>query len=199
VLTGEKEKVKGSGRSIEEYDLYREMANFRELYEKFGGHPMAVGLSMKEENILLLRKALNERRNGEQFHSSRSLDLFLPLRFATHSLIDELHQLEPFGKGNEKPVFGAKDVRFVNGKVVGKQKNVLIITLKDELGHYFKGVLFGYDEQFDQTVTAKFGQQIKEDFMTNGTDQLIMDLAYYPSINRFNGKESVQIIIEDYK
>ncbi|HCX63914.1 MAG TPA: single-stranded-DNA-specific exonuclease RecJ, partial [Eubacteriaceae bacterium] len=94
----------------------------------------------------------------------------MPLRFATRSLIDELHQLEPFGKGNEKPVFGAKDVRLVNGKVVGKQKNVLIITLKDELGHYAKGVLFGYDEQFDQTVIAKFGQQIKEDFMINGTD-----------------------------
>ncbi|SHE27033.1 single-stranded-DNA-specific exonuclease RecJ [Alkalibacter saccharofermentans] len=201
VLADGEEGVKGSGRSIEAYNMFMEISKQRRLLEKFGGHPMAVGLAMKEENIQRLRESLNKEfpLGEEEILPEVKLDLFLPLRFANRGLVEEIELMQPFGKANPSPVFGDKALRFTKGRIVGSNKNVLLIELADDFLNSYKGVLFNYTNEFDIYVKDKFGESELEKFFNGGNSQIRLDIAYQANINIYNGNASLQFVIKDYK
>lgn len=201
VLTDTESCVKGSGRSIEGYDMYSELSRYRELYQGFGGHPMAVGLSMEEGNVPLLRDKLNETfpLSDEALIPVLSVDLFLPLRFAQEQFVEEVSLMEPYGKSNPTPIFADKGILFTGARIVGKQSNVLLLTIRDQRGLEYKGVLFQYSQVFDAYIEGKFGAGSMEDLLGRGKSEFDMDIVYQPQINEFRDKKSIQLIVKDYR
>lgn len=184
VLTRAEEGVKGSGRSIEAYHMFREMTKCRELLTKFGGHPMAAGLSLPEENVELFRRKLNENctLTEEDMAEKVTIDVPMPVSYVNKPLIRQLSLLEPFGKGNSKPLFAQKNVRISNVRVFGKNRNVAKMKLYDENGFSAEGVWFGDGDAFAERVGTKERWSV----------------AYYPSINAYNGRETIEIIVQNY-
>lgn len=184
VLTKGEEGVKGSGRSIEKYSMYEKMCECKECFTKFGGHPMAAGLSMEEKNIEKFRKKMNELCNlsHEDLIEKIVIDVPMPLRYITKGFIQELHILEPFGKGNEKPIFAQSGVKILSSRVLGKNRNVVKLKLGDERGYIMDGVYFGDGDTFIQEVKEK--------------EEL--SLLYYPEINYYMGRETIQVVIKSY-
>lgn len=184
VLTKGKDGVKGSGRSIETYHMFKELVKCKNLLSKFGGHPMAAGLSLPEENIEAFRKALNQNctLTQEDMMEKVLIDVPMPISYVTTPLIRQLSLLEPFGKGNNKPVFAEKNIKMTQCRIFGKNKNVVKMKLYDKNGVCMDGVWFGDGEAFVNEI------QTKERW----------SIAYYPSINTYNGRESIEIIVQNY-
>lgn len=184
VLTKAEEGVKGSGRSIETYHMFRELTKCRELLSKFGGHPMAAGLSLPEENVEPFRQMLNENctLTEEDMAQKVLIDVPMPISYVNMPLIRQLSLLEPFGKGNTKPLFAQKNVRIENCRVFGKNRNVVKMKLFDENGREAQGVWFGEGDAFVERIKEKPRWSV----------------AYYPSINAYNGRESIEIIVQNY-
>jgi single-stranded-DNA-specific exonuclease len=200
VLTKAKDGVKGSARSIEGYNMFEELNKCKELLGRFGGHPMAAGLSLEEENILELRKKLNRQTTltDEDIIPKLYLDMQLPLEKIDYDLINDLSTLEPFGKGNSKPLFGEKGVTVVRGTILGKNKNVLKLKMIMRNGVYIDGIYFGDINEFEDVITDKYG--IDElNRLYNGNCRLKLDMVFYPSINEFNGRVSIQIVVENFR
>lgn len=185
VLTKGEEGIKGSGRSIEGYSMFEELAACREYLEKFGGHPMAAGMSLKEENVDAFRKALNDKSGltEDTLQPKKWIDVPMPVSYITEKLIEELSLLEPFGKGNEKPVFAEKSLKLVSKKVVGQNKNAVKLVLEDANHYQVDGIYFGDGEAF-----------VKE---TEGASAV--SVLYYPSINEYRGRKSIQIVVTGYR
>ncbi|MDO4469890.1 MAG: single-stranded-DNA-specific exonuclease RecJ [Bacillota bacterium] len=185
VLTKGEEGVKGSGRSIEAYHMFQEMVKCKELLAKFGGHPMAAGLSMEEENIEKFRKKLNENctLTEEDMVEKIVIDVPMPMSYVTIPLIRQLGQLEPFGKGNTKPIFAQKDIRFSNCKVFGKNRNVVKMKAQDGFGFGAECIWFGDGDEFLEHLKEKD----------------VWDVIYYPSVNSFQGRESIEMIIQNIR
>lgn len=185
VLTKGEEGVKGSGRSIEAYHMFQEMVKCRELLTKFGGHPMAAGLSMEEENIEKFRRKLNENctLTEEDMVEKIVIDVPMPMSYVTIPLIRQLGQLEPFGKGNTKPIFAQKDIRFSNCKVFGKNRNVVKMKAQDGFGFGAECIWFGDGDEFLERLKEKD----------------VWDVIYYPSVNSFQGRESIEMIIQNIR
>jgi single-stranded-DNA-specific exonuclease len=167
VLTKGSEGVKGSGRSIEEYNMFEELLKCKNLLGRFGGHPMAAGLSLEEENIDLLRKRLNEicPLSDEDVIPKVVIDMRLPLTHITMKLAEELQTLEPFGKGNTKPLFAEKNIRIQKAMILGANQNVLKLKLLTKNGRFIDAVYFGDIEKFNITVgqlTDEKGNKIPE-------------------------------------
>lgn len=177
--------VKGSGRSIEAYHMYREMCKVQELFLKFGGHPMAAGFSIEESRVDELRRRLNEQASlkPEDFIPKIWIDVAMPLEYISESLVRELKLLEPFGQGNEKPQFAWKNLHIRGVRVLGKNRNAVKLTLVTEQGLAMDGMLF--------TEGDRFMEELGE--------QRIMDVVYYPDVNEYNGRRSLQIVIRAYK
>lgn len=186
VLTDGEECVKGSGRSIEGYNMFDELLKARDCLEKFGGHPMAAGLSLKADKIDELRRRLNEETSltEQDFIEKVWIDAALPFAFATEELVQEIKRLEPFGKGNTKPVFAAKNVEVLSYRVLGAGRNVLKMTLRDEYGTRTEGIRFGDAEELESRLAE---------------DKTGLSILYYPEINEYNGIKSIQIVVTDYK
>lgn len=184
VLTDVEGGVKGSGRSIEAYSMYEEMCKCQELFTKFGGHPMAAGLSMPKENMEAFQERLNTNASlsDEDFIAKILIDVPMPLSYVTVRLIEELKLLEPFGKGNQKPVFADKNIRIQERRVVGKNQNVVKLTLQDSAGQCYPAVYFG---TFDTAVL----------FPGKGE---VISIVYHPEINCYMGRESIQFVISSY-
>lgn len=185
VLTDGEEGVKGSGRSIPGYHMFEEMTKVAELFTKFGGHPMAAGLSIPTENVELLRKRLNEncRLTDADLIPKLSYDAVLPIQYAGEQIIKELELLEPFGKENDKPLFAATNVRVKSARVIGKNRNVLKTVLEDDKGSRLEGISFGDVEADLHYIESK--------------DTVC--LLYYPEINEFQGRRTVQAVIESWR
>lgn len=188
VLTKGSEGVKGSGRSIEDYNMFEELSKVSDLFIKFGGHKMAAGLSLEEKNIDLLRKRLNENchLSEEQLTEKVVIDIDMPIEYATLSFAREIDELAPFGMGNSKPLFAQKDVPFDNLRLIGKNQNVLKMTL------YSKNSMFG---------SASVEGIIYSDAVNTYEKLLGRDtitIAYQVDVNSFRGKDSVQLVIKDY-
>ena len=183
VITDSSDGAKGSGRSIEGYNMAEELNRVRHLLTKFGGHPMAAGLSLEKDRIDEFRKTINDNMNlpDETFIPVRWIDVPMPLGYVTYNLIQQINSLEPFGKGNEKPVFADRDLLVKNARIVGKNNNVLQLTLEDEQGNIFKGIKF--NSSIDEVPVT--GQKI--------------GIVYYPDINEFNGTRSIQFVISEWK
>lgn len=185
VLTKAEEGVKGSGRSIESYHMFQELVKCRELLTKFGGHPMAAGLSLTEENIGAFRQRLNENctLTAEDMVEKIVIDVPMPMSYVTIPLIRQISQLEPFGKGNTKPVFAQKNLRISNARVFGKNRNVVKMLLTDEYGFAAEGIWFGDGDEFVQKIREKER----------------WDMIYYPTINAFRGRESIEMTVRSIR
>ena len=185
VLTRSGDMVKGSGRSIEPYHMFRELTKVRELLPKFGGHPMAAGLSIKEEDVPEFRRRLNENAvlTEEDFIPRVWIDVPMPLEYVTEGLVEELKRLEPFGQGNEKPLFAQKGLMIRSLRVLGKNRNVVKLGLVTDTGLSMDGLLFGDGDAIQRELAGK--------------DRI--DIVYYPDINEYNGNRTLQAVIRNYK
>ena len=212
VLTRGEEGVKGSGRSIEAYDMYAHMTECKELFLKFGGHKMAAGLSMKEEDVEEFRKRMNENSGlaASDFEERVHIDVPMPFSYVTMELVEELSLLEPFGNGNPKPLFAEKNMTFLTGRIMGKNRNVVKFVVADEQGRRYELVYFGDLPGFFTFVEEKFGQaasrrlqgeetaERQENGMITDDIQVKLSVAYYPSINEFRGRRSLQFVMQNY-
>ncbi|MDU4849348.1 single-stranded-DNA-specific exonuclease RecJ [Clostridium sp.] len=201
ILTNGEEFAKGSGRSIEEYNMFEKLLECKELLEKFGGHPMAAGLSIKEENIDKLREKLNENSmlKDEDLIKKIKIDCVLPLDQINFRVIEDLEKLEPFGKGNEKALFGIKDVNVIKAQILGENRNVLKLKLKSNSDKIFDGIYFGNIEEFEQTVCDKYNSEELSKLYDGIFNDVKLDFVFYPNINEYNGNVSIQIVIQNYR
>ena len=200
VLTGSEEGVKGSGRSIEAYHMYDKMSECRELYTKYGGHKMAAGVSMPEKNVERFRTYLNEHcglTEGD-FEEKIHIDVPMPMSYVTADFVRQLSVLEPFGNGNPKPVFAQKNLRFIRGRILGKNNNVGRYTVEDENGGRFEMMYFGNIEMWHDFLKETFGQE-EYDKMYRGIDSNIrIHVIYYPDLDVYQGRERLQMVMQDY-
>ncbi len=201
VLTMGEDGVKGSGRSIEGYHMYEEMTACKECFTKYGGHKMAAGLSMEEEMVEVFRRKLNERcrLTEEDFEEKVHIDVAMPLSYLTKPLVEQLAQLEPFGVGNTKPVFAQKDVHILSGRILGKNRNVGKYQITDGSGNYYDMVYFGDLEAFHGFLAEKAGEYMVNRLYCGERVDLPVCITYYPDINRYGGKESLQIVMQHYR
>ena len=185
VLSKGETGVKGSGRSIEAYDMFAEMSRCRELFTKFGGHKLAAGLSLEEKNVEVFRKRINELANltEDDLQMKVSIDMRLPFPYINEELIHELKILEPFGKGNGKPLFAESKLRVIQPRIFGKNRNVLKCRLEDQQGNQMEAVYFGEVEDCLQQMEKK----------------QIMSFTYYPTVNEYMGKRTIQLTIVNYQ
>ena len=194
ILTKSEEGVKGSARSIEEYNMFEGLLACKELLDKFGGHPMAAGLSLQEDKVDELRKELNNKckLTDEDLTRKIMIDASLPLEYLNINLIKELDVLEPFGKGNAKPVFGVRDVKVTKAMLLGKDKNILKLRLLTNNNLTIDAMIFNDLENFENKVIEKYGNEGLDNLYNNN---ISMDFTFYPSINEWNGNKSIQIIV----
>lgn len=203
VLTRGEEEIKGSGRSIENYSMYEEMCACKELFTKYGGHKMAAGLSLSDEqSVDLFRKRLNEncRLTDEDFEEILHIDVAMPLAYADLTFIHELSRLAPFGVGNPRPLFARKGISLLSGKKLGKGKKVGKYRIADENGRTYEMIYFGDGERLDGFLTERYGEKAVAELYGRGVTEgtILISMAYYPDINCFGGRETIQIIMQDY-
>lgn len=184
VITNAEEGAKGSGRSIEGYNMYEEINKCKNVLTKYGGHPMAAGLSLETADIDLFRKMLNDNAtlDDSDLIPKTWIDVPMPVGYASMGLVGQLKLLEPFGKGNEKPVFADRDLYVKTASIIGKNRNVLKMQLETKEGYIVQAVQFGIS---DKDPVPKAGSRIL--------------IVYYPDINVYNGVSSLQIIIKEWK
>lgn len=201
VLTDAENGVKGSGRSIDAYHMYEGLNQCKDLLTKFGGHKLAAGLSLEKQDIDTLRKRLNENCTLTETDLCEKvvIDMVLPFSCVKEQFIDELKLLEPFGKGNTKPVFALKNVSFLSGRVIGKKKNVLKLKLRDEDGTMMDGIYFGDIEKFSQYLDEQFGRGAWENLLRGRDSFVKLSITYYPSINEYQGVKTPQAVLTHYK
>ena len=201
VLTKGEEGIKGSGRSIETWHMYEGLNRCSHLLTKFGGHKMAAGLSMKEENLEEFRREINARSGiqKEDLVEKIAIDMQLPFSCVTESFIRELHVLEPFGKGNEKPLFAQRQVDVKSARILGKNQNVLKLRVEDAGRTEIDAMYFGDVKGFQEYVRAKFGENSYMQLFRGRGNGITMAFTYYPSINEYQGIKTPQIVIQNYK
>lgn len=177
--------AKGSGRSIEAYHMYQGLLGVQDLLLKFGGHPMAAGFTLREQDVEEFRRRLNEQANlkPEDFVPQIWIDVPMPLEYISEQLVEELKLLEPFGQGNEKPLFAQKGLHIRNFRILGRNRNAVKLSLVTEQGLAMDGLLFTEGDRFAEELGS----------------QRTMDVIYYPDVNEYNGRKSLQIVIREYK
>lgn len=210
VLTSAEEGVKGSGRSIEAYSMYEEMNKVKELFARFGGHRQAAGLTLETEDGFSdaqpadrFRKALNANSTlkSEDFEEVVHIDVPLPLKLADRNFLAELEKLEPFGTGNPKPLFARKQISILSMAKLGKTGKFRRIRIADEQGNPYQAVYFGDGEEMDRYLMQKYGEERLMQGYRGGLmqGQMEISIVYSPQINSYNGRESIQILIQYYQ
>lgn len=201
VLTRGEEGVKGSGRSIEAYSMFDKMTEVAELFTKYGGHPMAAGLSMREEDIDKLREQLNQKAelSEEDMAEVVRLDAVLPMSYFTVDTIRQLSVLEPYGKSNTRPVFADRNIKITRAGIVGVNRNVLKLHLLDSKGNPVAGVYFGEVEKFLTFLSEKFGSEEVDAAMHGKENSIQFAAVYEPAVDTYSGRESVQAIIRRFR
>ena len=201
VLTKGLDGVKGSGRSIEEYNMFQELNKVKQLLNRFGGHPMAAGMSMEESNVDLLRNHLNSNTSLTDLDLIPKIyiDMGLPLEYISYQLVEDLQTLEPFGKGNPKPLFGEKSLKINSYNILGKNKNVLKLNLKSNKGTLIEALYFGDIENFQTNLIEKYGKEEFEKLLRGLEHNILIDIVYNPNVNEYMGNTKLQIIIQNYR
>lgn len=186
ILTDAKEGVKGSGRSIEAYSMYEELSKCKQLLSKYGGHRLAAGVSLRRENVERIRQLLNENctLSEEELTEKVVIDMELPFSGITEEFVRELTFLEPFGKGNTKPVFAGREIAFSDIRIIGKNQNVLKAKARDKSGVCLEALYFGDAKAFHEELMKRKNR---------------LSVTYYPGINEYMGRKSLQVIITHYK
>lgn len=185
VLTDAEEGVKGSARSIPGYNMFEELCKCSELFTKFGGHPMAAGMSLPKENLQKLRSQLNKNctLTEEDMIEKLSIDIVMPIQYISEEFVEELKLLEPFGNGNSKPLFAERDFHVLQSQILGKNKNTLKIYGTNQAGCQMEGLYFGDLQQFLELLEKKD----------------TISITYYPSVNEFRGRKTLQLMIQDFQ
>lgn len=201
VLTKGDEGIKGSGRSIETYSMYDEMNKVSELFTKFGGHPMAAGLSMEEANLDEFRERINAEceMSADDLIEKVRIDVPMPIGYSEINLIEQLKMLEPCGKGNSKPVFADRGVRIKRAYVIGKNRNVLKLELLGSSGRAKKAVYFGDVDTFLTDIADTFGRSQADAMLKGAGNTIEIAIIYDLTIDQFNGAYEPQIMIRKYR
>ncbi len=201
VLTDGKEGVKGSGRSIEAYHMYQELSKCSELLKKFGGHKLAAGFSLEKEKIETFRRMLNENctLTQEELTEKVVIDMELPFTSVTESFIQELSLLEPFGKGNTKPVFAARNVEILSGRILGKNRNVLKLRVRDATNTTLDAMYFNHGEEFLKVLKDRYGEEGVDAMLSGRQSPITLSVTYYPELNEYMGRVTPQIVITHYQ
>lgn len=201
VLTRGEEGVKGSARSIESYHIYEEMTKCKHFFTRYGGHKMAAGLSMREEDVENFRKEINAlcRLTPDDLEERVHIDVPMPVSYVSYSLVEELELLEPFGTGNPKPVFAQKDLLFLSARVLGRTGNAIRFTVMDDLDKRWEMMYFGNREQFDSHVVSRYGKKALEDLYDGRGAGLRLSVVYYPGINTYQGNVRLQLVMQQYQ
>lgn len=192
--------IKGSGRSIEGYNMYDEINKCRDYFTKFGGHEMAAGFSMEKRNLARLREKMNANCTLDEklLTPKLRIDVPMPLDYVSIPLTEELEVLEPFGKGNEKPVFAQSGVRVKSARIMGKRQNVLRVSFLMENGGTIEGISFD-PEVFISNIKQWFGTNECDKILKGMPSHVVLDVAYYPDINEFAGRRTLQIRLLEYR
>lgn len=201
VLTRTEDGYKGSGRSIEAYHMFEKLQACRELMSRFGGHAMAAGLTVPVENLPLLRERLN-RESGlteEDLIPLVRIDAAMPLEYISEELIQQLDLLEPFGQANAKPLFAEKYFWVRRLSVAGKNRQVIRLYVQNRTGALMNAVYFGDAEEFTRQVQEHFGKDAWNQALQGRQNPICLMLAYYPSVNEYMGRRSLQIVVEHYR
>lgn len=203
VLTLAEDGIKGSGRSIEAYHMYDKMSECKELYTRYGGHKLAAGVSMPESNVDKFRSFLNEHcgLTEADFEEKIHIDVPMPMSYVTAEFVRQLSVLEPFGNGNSKPVFAQKNIRLLSGRIFGRKNNVGKYRIMDESGGQYDMMYFGDLEAWHDFLQENFGADACENLYQgrSAKDQdMVIHVIYYPDLNVYQGRESLQMIMQDY-
>ena len=201
VLTDAEEGVKGSGRSIDGYHMYEELNKCKELLTKFGGHRLAAGLSLPKENVGKFREMFNKNctLTEEEMKEKVTIDMEMPFGCVTEGLVKELELLEPFGKGNTKPVFAARDVTLLGARILGKNRNVLKLQVQDVNGCRIEAMLFHHADDFLSKLEEQYGKTEVDALLKGRGRQIRISMTYYPDINEYMGKKTPQIVVTHYR
>ena len=195
------DEAKGSGRSIEAYSMFEEMVKCQDLFRKFGGHPMAAGFSLPRSRIDEMRRRLNENctRPEEAMAEKIMVDVPMPINYIRESLVEELSVLEPFGNGNEKPLFAERHLKLLSARILGKNANVLKLQVANATGCTMEALYFGIPDNILSYLTDKYGRNEVQKLLWGKVNQIEMDLTYYPSINEYQGRRTLQIVIKNFR
>lgn len=201
ILTDAREGAKGSGRSIEAYHMYEGLNRCKELLDKYGGHKLAAGLSLRKENIPVLRRILNDNctLTEQDMAEKVSIDMEMPFSCVTEELVAELELLEPFGKGNTKPVFAARNISLLEARILGKNHNVLKLRVKDSSHTVIDAMFFGDIAAFSAYLDEKNGPGTWTDLLSGRGEAIELSITYYPGINEYQGRRTPQIVITHYR
>lgn len=201
VLTKGEQAVKGSGRSIEAYSMFEELQKCGDLFLQFGGHPMAAGCSLAENNVEELRRRLNAQTTltAEDLAEKIVIDMEMPTEYITERLIGELDYLEPFGKGNVKPLFAEKDLEILSIRVAGQSGRMIIMRARNKKREVVDAVYFGDVQQFRQYLEQKFGRTGTERAFQGRENPVRLSVTYYPRIHEYQELRSIQIVVQNYR
>lgn len=201
ILTDAREGVKGSGRSIEAYHMYEGLNRCRKLLSKYGGHRLAAGLSLKKENVPILRRMLNDNctLTEQDMAEKVSIDMEMPFSCVTEELVAELGLLEPFGKGNTKPVFAARNIALLEARILGKNHNVLKLKVQDQARTVIDAMFFGDIGVFSSYLEAKYVKGTWNSLLAGRSAAAGLNITYYPGINEYQGRRTPQITITHYR
>lgn len=201
VITKTEDGLKGSGRSIEAYNMFEEITKCKHLLTKFGGHPMAAGFSLPEKNLDEFRRLLNENTvlTREDIVKKVVIDVPMPIDYVSEELIRQLDLLEPFGKANQKPLFAEKNLKFLSARVLGRDRKILKYIVENERGCQMEALFFGDIEEIRKVMIDKFGAKQVEYLYQGRQNNIEMSLTYYPSVNEFRGVRTLQIMIQNYQ
>lgn len=193
--------VKGSGRSIAAYNMFEELLKLSDLFERFGGHAMAAGITMKQENVELLRQGLNEQcmLTEKDFVSKVSIDAEVIFRHMNEEVIRNLFLLEPCGLGNVKPLFVVRHANIRAARILGKNQNVLRLTLVDGEGNVIDGILFNQVDEFINMIEEKYGAEQKDYMLRGRNNNIDVSLTFYPEINEYNGRRTIQLVVQNFR
>lgn len=200
IFTDSEEGVlKGSGRSIDGYNMYEALTECKDLLIKYGGHPMAAGFSIQAKDLEYFRHKLNVlcELSEEDMTPKLYIDVPMPIDYIHFELIEQLDLLEPFGNGNEKPIFAQKNLKIRSAKVLGRNANLLKLELESENGARMEGIYFEVEE-FMTNIKNWFGVAEWDQMMKGWLNNVVLDIAYYPSVNEFNGIRALQIVVKSY-
>ncbi len=201
ILTDAEEGIKGSARSIDGYHMYEKLCEVQDLLTKFGGHPKAAGMSLPKENLEEFKRRLveNSGLTEDDLTEKVSIDVILPFGLVNEQVVAELKLLEPFGVGNEKPLFAERNLKLLHAKILGKNSNVLKLVAENEYGKQFDVMYFGDIPAFEQEIEAKFGKQAVDKLFQGRENDIRINMIYYPETNEFRDKVTLQAVMQYYK
>ncbi len=201
ILTDAEDGIKGSARSIDGYHMYEKLCEVQDLLTKFGGHPKAAGMSLPKENLEEFKRRLveNSGLTEDDLTEKVSIDVILPFGLVTEQVIAELKLLEPFGVGNEKPLFAERNLKLLHARILGKNANVLKLVAENEYGKQFDVMYFGDIPAFEQEIEAKFGKTALDKMFQGRENEIRMNMIYYPETNEFRDKVTLQAVMQYYK